>query len=373
MSEPSHQVEIAAAAPQQPDRDKRRRLQQSRSLALAALGLVAIVGSLYLASPVLLPVLAASFFALLLNPWVRWLSLRGLPRWLAASLIVGLGLAALTTAGYRLYEPAMEAAADSPRVVYQLKRKLNPVQRKLEDAGAVGEALDMIDEIGGKKPKQQTVAVVDDPPGMRETLGGMVRAAITVFSIIMLVYFFLTYGEVLFRRIITVAPNIAEKRRRVAIIRAIQIDVSRYVATITLINATLALVTAGVLYLLGVEDYLLWGALIGLFNYAPYVGPLCSFVLLLGVGILQFSSLADGIAPALAFLILHGIEGQLVTPLVLGRNLSLNPLIILVWLMFWGWLWGIPGLLLGVPLLVSAKIVCTHTPSLNAWARLLEK
>ncbi|MEZ5465598.1 MAG: AI-2E family transporter [Lysobacteraceae bacterium] len=372
MSPDSDGAEAPVATDSIPDRDKRRRLQQSRSLALAALGLVAVIGGLYLAAPVLLPVLAASFFALLLNPWVRWLTLRGLPRWFAATLIVSIGLAGLSAAGYRLYEPAMEAAADSPRVVYQLKRKLNPVQKKIEDAGAVGEALEMIDEIG-KKPKTQTAVVVDEPGGMRETLGGMIRAAITVFSIIMLVYFFLTYGEVLFRRIITVAPSIAEKRRRVAIIRAIQIDVSRYVVTITLINATLALVTAGVLYLLGVEDYLLWGALVGLFNYAPYVGPLCSFVLLLGVGILQFPALADGIAPALAYLVLHGIEGQLVTPMVLGRNLSLNPLIILVWLMFWGWLWGIPGLLLGVPLLVILKIVCTHTPSLNAWARLLEK
>src|SRR5690606_34771695 len=228
--------------------------------------LVATIGSLHVAAPVLLPVLAASFFALLLNPWVRWLSLRGLPRWLAASLIVGIGLAALSATGYRVYEPAMEAAADSPRVVYQLKRKLNPVQQKIEDAGAVNQALEMIDDIDGK-PEPRTIAVVDDPPGMRETLGDMARVAITVFSIIMLVYFFLTCGVVLLRRIITVAPNLAEKRRRVALIRAIQSDVSRYVVTITLINDSLALVTAAALCLLGVEDYLLWGALVGLFNY----------------------------------------------------------------------------------------------------------
>src|SRR5690606_16623893 len=118
---------------------------------------------------------------------------------------------------------------------------------------------------------------------------------------------------------------------------------------------------------------LLWGLLAGLLNYAPYVGPLVMAVLLALAGLLQFDTLGAAMLPALAYLGLNAVEGQFLTPMLLGGRLSLNPVIILLWLMFWGWLWGIPGFLLGVPMLVAFKIICSRIVALQAWSTMLEK
>jgi predicted PurR-regulated permease PerM len=187
------------------------------------------------------------------------------------------------------------------------------------------------------------------------------------------VYLFLVYGELLLRRVVTIAPTLRDKRNAVEIVRSIQSDISRYVVTVTMINLALGATIAGVLYLLGVREPLLWGAMTALLNFAPYIGPLLGAMVLLAVGILQFDTPGAALLPVAAYLGLNAIESELVTPLVLGRSFALNPVVILLWLLLWGWLWGALGMLLAMPMLVCAKIICSRYESLRAWSLMIER
>lgn len=343
---------------------------QRSAIVLAAL---ACLWAVHIAAPVLLPVLVGGFLALLLNPSVRALCQLGLPRALSAALVLGLLLSVLGSALSAVYTPAMESAAQAPRVVQQLQYKLKVMTRSLAEAGKVGEALEAIESIGAE-PKPRTVAVLaDGSDGLSQRAGPMLAAAASVGTATILVFLFLVFGELLFRRVVSIAPTLRDKRNTVEIVRSIQSDVSRYVGTITLINVGLGIATAGVLYLLGVEDVLLWGVMATVLNFAPYVGPLIGALLLAVVGLLQFDTPTAAALPALCYLGLNVIESQLVTPLVLGRHFALNPVVILIWLLFWGWLWGIAGLLLAMPMLVCAKIICSRSDALRPWALIIER
>ena len=158
------------------------------------------------------------------------------------------------------------------------------------------------------------------------------------------------------------------------ILQSIEREISRYVLTISVINAVVGLVFAGALYWLGVplQEALLWGTMAALLNFAPYVGPLIGIVLMLLMGFVTFDELWPSLVPAAIYLGLHTLEGQIVTPIVLGRRMALSPLVLILALMVFGWLWGIVGLLLAVPLLVCVKLVLARIEGLEGWARLLE-
>jgi predicted PurR-regulated permease PerM len=150
--------------------------------------------------------------------------------------------------------------------------------------------------------------------------------------------------------------------------------VSRYVLTISVINTVMGLLFAGLLYALDVPlpEALLWGTLVAVLNFAPYVGPLIGIVLMLLVGFVTYNDPWLSLLPSVLYLVLHTVESQLVTPIVLGKRMSLSPLVLILALMVFGWLWGIIGLLLAVPLLVCVKLVLARVEGLEGWARLLE-
>jgi predicted PurR-regulated permease PerM len=339
--------------------------------ATGVLAVLAVLTAVYIASSLLLPILVGALVALLLNPPVRWLSQRWLPRWLAALLVLAATLGVVVAAAVTLYEPALKAAQQSPVTAQTLKRKADFFMRSFQPAGAFGEAMETIEEFGGESA-ERTVAVVEEASGFGKRLGGVLTAAATAVTITMLVFLFLVYGEALFRRVVTISPTLSDKRNTVSIVRGVQSEVSRYVGTITLINVGLGAAVALTLFLLGVEDPLLWGGAAAVLNFAPYVGPFFGFLMLLAVGVLQFDTPWLAAAPALAFLVLNIIESQVVTPVVLGRQFSVNPVVILVWLLFWGWLWGLPGVLLAMPLLVCGKLICQRSDNLRPWAQILE-
>ena len=156
------------------------------------------------------------------------------------------------------------------------------------------------------------------------------------------------------------------------LVEQIQQELSSYIVTISIINAGLGLATAGAFYYLKIEDALLWGALVALMNFVPYLGGIASCIVLLVVGLVQFGLVSGAFLPAGVFLILNIIESQLITPAVLGRSMQLNPLIIIIWIAVTGWLWGVVGVLLAVPILMCIKIILENLGVFNHWIRLLE-
>ena len=328
-----------------------------------------IIYTSYFTRELLLPILLAAFFAVLLSPLMKRLTKGWVPRWLGALLLVGLLIGLVVGVGNALYAPASEWAGRAPKVMRDAKPKLQALIQPLVQASKMSESLG---DITGDSRKSSSPVVVQATPSA-SLLSTTPKLVASLLAVVLLTYFFLVYGDTLLRKALQLSPTWSKKRLTVDIVRSIQSDVTRYVMTICATSIVLGIATTAYLWLLGVESPLLWGVVAALLNLAPYVGPLLMAALLCMVGLSQFPSLGEAILPAAGYLCLHLMESQVLTPLTLGRTINLNPLAIILWLMIWGWLWGIIGLLIAVPMLVTFKIFCSRIEGMESWSILLEK
>ena len=331
---------------------------------LMALLVLASFYTICIVKPLLAPIILAAFIATCVSPLVDYLA-RFIPRVIATILILGALLFGVFSLLSLLLEPAKLWLQDAPNAIPLLTDKLAlllSTAAKSSGAGAI-----LSSELFSNQ-------------GLPETPGWSAWAALAeapqwitpVFSCLLLSFFFTLHGGTMFRRLVELSPTLTQKKSVVGIVRAIQADSARYFLTTTAINFTLGSITALILTLLGVQDPLLWGAVVAVLNFIPYVGPFTSTLLLLIVGLLQFSNIGSAMLPAICFFLLTVLEGQFLAPLILGKRLSLSPVAILVWLMLWGWLWGIAGVFLGVPLLMCLKLTCERLPSWRWLARSVE-
>src|SRR5690606_6419968 len=336
---------------------------------LVVLATLAVGFTLWAAQEVILPILLAMFFALVGNPLIRLLRRLWIPRFLAALLVLLAGLAGTTLLAVQLVEPATAWAEQAPREARKIGRELQNLTKPMHEANRIAE--DMARAAAGEaNRKVQVVRTrVDDPYAV---LTRTPRLLASVLAVILLTFFFMVYGENLQRNAIALLPGRQQKKFTVEILQSIEHQVSRYVLTISLINAAVGLVFAGILVALRfpLQEALLWGTMVMLLNYAPYVGPLIGMIAMLLVGFIRFDETLASVTPAVLYLVLHTIEGQLVTPIILGRSMALSPLVLILALMLFGWLWGLVGLLLAVPLLVCVKLVLEQLEGMQGWARL---
>jgi predicted PurR-regulated permease PerM len=183
----------------------------------------------------------------------------------------------------------------------------------------------------------------------------------------------LASGDLFLQKLVRVMPTLSDKKRAVEISHEIQQNISNYLFSVSLINLGLGLLVSGGLYLMGVPNAAMWGILVAVLNFVPYFGPASGVILLAAVGLLTFDTLGKGLLPPLWYLLLHLLETNLITPVLLGRRFTLNPVVIFVSLIFWMWLWGVPGALLSVPILVSIKVVCDRVPAMSSISELLSR
>ena len=363
--EPDVPGEAATASAPLPDPRPRA------SAALLVLATLAVGYTLWAAQGVILPVLLAMFFALVGNPVIRALRRLYVPRSLAALLVLAGGIAATGLLGQQLLVPAMDWMQEAPRQMRQVGKELSALVEPVHEAGRVAEDIARQASGEGNDKVEVVRTQQDDPYGL---ITKAPRAVGGVLAVVLLTFFFMVFGEDLQRRAIALLPTRQRQKITVEIMQSIERDVSRYVFTITLINAAVGLVLAGILHWgLGVEvpEALLWGTIAMLLNFAPYVGPAIGVVLMLAMGFVSWDEVGPSLLPAAIYLGLHTLEGQLITPLVLGQRMQLSPLVLILALLVFGWLWGIVGLLLAVPLLVCVKRVLARIDGLQGWARLL--
>lgn len=349
------------------------RLRARTRSVLMLLSVIAVLFTCYLARELIVPVLLAVFLGLAGNPIVSRLRRWFVPRTLGALFVVTGGLAALIFGGSLLLPPAAEWVREAPRELRQHIPKLRELTRPFQEASKATESLQQMADGGTSTPTP--VQMVEPPRTSLVTLlAEAPRTLASVLAVLILTFFFLIYGEDLLRRFVTVVPGWRQKRVTVDILRSIQSDISRYMLTISVINLGMAAATAAALMWVGLslQDALLWGVVAGLLNFAPYIGPLFTAIALLMVGLVEFDTLGLALLPATVFLGLHMVEGQFVTPLILGRSMAISPVILMLWLFLWGWMWGIAGLLLAVPMLVCVKIYCSRIDGLKGWALMME-
>ena len=341
------------------------------SPAALVLATLAVGFTLWATQDLLLPILLAAFFALIGNPILRALRRLYVPRFLGAAGVLAGGIAAAVLLGSLLADPAGDLFRQLPREMRQLAPKLREFAKPVQEAKKGAENIARV--AGGEEAGAVKVVrtEVNDP---YRAITATPRMLASVLAVVLLTFFFMVYGDGLQKKVLGLLPGTQQKRLTVEILESIERELSRYVLTISVINALLGLVYAGVLLALGLPlpEAMMWGTLAGVLNYAPYVGPLIGVAASLLMGFVHFDDPLHALAPAGVYLLLHAIESQLVTPIVLGRRMALSPLVLILGLMVFGWLWGFVGLLLAVPLLACTKLVLERLDGMDAWARLLE-
>ena len=324
-----------------------------------------------LAARVVVPVLVAILFSVMLAPAVRWLTQWRVPRGLASMLVLGV---AITTGGLllnALAKPALDWVGHAPKAIEQFARQIQDLWRPIADASK--KATEQITHMVQPAQTTQPVRVVDTstPDALFQLLSAAPAVIMEILITLLLVFVFLQHGDAVLRKLVELAPDWHAKRGVVVATRDAQRDLSVYVFTISMINTVLGIATATALWLLGIPDPLLWGGVAAVFNFAPYIGPLLTVGALSIVGITSAHSLLLGLAPPAAFLALHLTESFVVTPLLAGRRLALDPIMIFLSLLLFGWMWGIAGLLIAVPLLTCLKIIASRVPGWAPLAKLL--
>lgn len=342
--------------------------QQVRILTRSMLVILVIVCTYacYLAQDVLAPLMLGLLLALLLSPLVTLFERAHVPRGLGSLIVVLLIVVGMGAAISSLMRPAQEWIASAPTSLKSIEKRLRDVRAPFTQAR---EATRKLEDMG--QPPAAKVIVATQPSALDDMLAATPHAVGTVAVVLLLVYFFLSSGDNFLRRLVEISPGMSEKRVVVGIARGIQQEMSRYLVMVSSINLGLAVATAIAMSLLGVPNALLWGALAGVLNFAPYVGPTLTIITLSLVGLATFPSLAHALAVPGVFFLMAVIEGQLITPVVIGRRLAINPVIVFVWLLIWGALWGIIGILLAGPLLACFRILCQHLPSLQPMSVLM--
>lgn len=322
--------------------------------------LLALMYTITLTKSLLIPLVLAAFLGLALNPIVAAGARLGLPRWLSATVLMVALMGSIGFGVSMVAQPAMGWVQGAPVTLKDVLPKFRNVIAPFEMANRATQNLVNGPPTRGHPAAATSVAAI----GPWDVLAKAPTVLAAVLTVTLLVFFFLVFGDTLLRRLVEIVPDFQAKRHAVVIVRSIQVEVSRYILTTSLINFTLGLLTAGMLWWLKMPDPLLWGTVAMMANYIPYVGAITTTTILTVVGLVHFDHIGAAMMPALCFIGFTIVEGNLITPMVLGRRMRVSPIAILLWLLVWGWLWGVPGALLAVPMLTSVKLI---TERIRGW------
>ena len=342
--------------------------------ALPGLLLLAVLTVLYLARDLILPIVAALILSLVFLPLVRGLRKMFIPTPLGAGLVVLALLAGLVGGIYNLAEPASEWLDKAPKSLREIDSKLRTVTGSVSSvANATAQVQDITEKLtsGGEVKKKPREVIVREPKMAGAFFYSARNFTVSIISTLVLLYFLLASGDLFLRKTIAVTPKFSDKKRAVDIAQKVEAAVSRYLFTVAFINVCLGCAVALAMYLLDVPNPILWGVMVAALNFIPYIGDIISFSVLTIVGLLTFDQLWQSLMVPGVFYLLTALEGYLITPLVVSRRLSLNPVVIILSVLFWGWMWGVPGALLAVPILVALKTVCDRVESLQVFGEYL--
>ena len=340
-------------------------------IVLAVLGTIAF---LYFARPVVLPVFLACIAAITLKPIIRWLSHHRIPPALSAAVVLWLLVAIIGVGFFRLGRPALAWIDDAPQHMTDLRQR---VQTGFPSLSQFNQAATAVKDLGAtekeKKEAQKTAPTVEvkDNRGTRSILDWTGALLMGTVETLVLIYLLLASGDMFLQKLVHVMPTLRDKKRAIEINHEVQQSISNYLFSVSLINICLGIIVSGGLYFMDVPNAAMWGMFVAVLNFVPYFGPICGVLVLAIVGALTFDTLWQGLLPPGWYLLLHLLEANFITPILLGRRFTLNPVVIFVSLIFWTWLWGIPGALLSVPILVSLKVICDRVPTLSSVSELL--
>ncbi|MGZ8312993.1 MAG: AI-2E family transporter [Allosphingosinicella sp.] len=335
---------------------RRDRLLASLTL-ISGVGLaVAMPFALRAGAEFFLPVTAALVIAVALVPLLEWLERRRVPSTLAAFFCLVLFIAVANIAVAAIVLPASEWFRLLPERIGQLRESLAPL---FEIYASLERFIDDIVREFGRAPAAGPQRVqVETPSTLLQIIASSAPfAAIQMFFAVLVIFFFLSGWTRMRKRTITARSSFGGAMTTARVIQQVVDATSAYLGTITIVNIGMGLLVALILYFIGMPTPLMWGGIAAVLNYIPYLGPIASALLLALGGMMTFSDPWYALLPALVFIAIHLVEANLVTPAIVGRRLTINPLMILLSLSFWAWVWGTTGALLAVPLLIILRTV----------------
>jgi len=336
---------------------------------LGGLSVLAMLAACYAAAEIVLPIVLAFVLSLVLTPAMRVLQRVHLPRGLAAMLVILVLFATLGGLGAMLSAPATSWAQKLPTGVPKLQERLSFLSRPI---AAVQKFADQAQglTIGGEA---KVVPVAVQGSGLSDRLlSGTRTFASGLLETVLVLFFLLVSGDTFLRRLVEILPRFKDKRQAVDISKQIESDVAAYLFTITIMNLAVGVATGAVMALCGVGDPVLWGTVAFLLNYIPILGPMSGVAVFLLAGLLSIDSLWAAFLPAGLYLLIRVVEGETVTPMLLARRFTINPVLVILSLVFWYWMWGVPGAILSTPMLAITKIISDRIRPLMAFGHFME-
>jgi predicted PurR-regulated permease PerM len=333
-----------------------------RSLALTGLFVLAAFYTLYFGRAFFFPLVLAVLLDFLLSPIIRTLKRARIPEPIGAALVILALLGAAGAAAYELVDPAREWVSKLPSSMHAAQDRLRQIRKPVEQVSKTAEQVEQATKITDQ-PKTQEVIVKG--PSLTERLFGTTQTIVaSAVEVVILLYFLLGAGDLFLQKLIKVLPQFRDKKKAVTIARETEASISTYLVTVTLVNLGLGAVVSLVMFLLKMPSPLLWGALAALAEFVPYLGATAVMTLLALAGLVTFNQVGHALLVPAAYVGVNVVQSQLVSPFILGHRLTLNPVAIFVGLVFWWWIWGVPGAFIAVPLLATFKIFCDHIEAL---------
>ncbi len=334
-------------------------VQIARSgFAVTGIFLILAIYALYFGRDFFMPVVLAFLFTLTLTPIVRFARKRGIAAPLSATALVIGSATFVGLGGYLLSGPVMNLIDDAPQIGYTLTERIErlrgPYDLLMEFSGQIDEVTDTVNDPGVMRVS------VQQPGILSQAAGNVLSVGTNIAIVFVLSLFLLGSGTLFYEKIVQSFTSLSEKKRALRVVYDVEREVSRYLLTITLINMALGAVIAFGLWLLGMPTPLLWGVMAALLNFLPYIGALFTTVIVTAIAVISFDSLGYAMLVPAFVLCCNVLEGQIITPVVVGRRLELNAVAIFIAVAFWSWLWGFIGALIAVPLLVVIKVFCDH-------------
>jgi predicted PurR-regulated permease PerM len=342
--------------------------QNLQSLLLLGLFILALFYTLYFASAIVLPITAALVLNLLLQTPMRALTKLHVPKVIAAMFMIFVFLGGLGGLGFTLSGPAAGWISKAPESISRLEDRLSVFKTSVQ---TVQRASKQVEKIAEDTANDGQSVTVKGPSLSSFLFSGTRTVLIGLLTTVVLLFFLLISGDMFLRRLVEILPTLSDKKQAVEILREIESSISGYLGTISVMNATVGLATGLAAYLCGLSDPILWGTIAFLLNYIPFLGSLCGISVLFLAGLLTFDTIWQALLPAGIYLVIHLIESEMVTPMLLARRFILNPILVIISLVFWYWMWGVLGALLAVPLLVTVKIICDRVRPLMALGHFL--
>jgi predicted PurR-regulated permease PerM len=336
---------------------------------LAGIFLMLLLYGLYLGRDFLTPVVLAFLLALTLTPIVRFLSKWAIPPAVSATILIIASTGTLGILGYVTSGPISQLISDAPRISATLQERVHSIRMTVDKAvratSQIDEAAETISDANVQK------VVVAQPGIVSRAAGSLLSVGTTLAITLVLSLFLLASGTLFYEKLIQSFSLMSDKKRALRVIYSVEREISRYLFTITLINGGLGVVVGAGLWLLGIPNALVWGVTAAVLNFLPYIGALVTIVVVAVISLATFTNIAFALVAPAFVLCCNIIEGQFITPLMLGRRLELNPVAVFISISFWSWIWGFVGALLAVPLLVIIKVVSDHFETLKPFGNFL--